>query len=306
MPIALLKDPSVAAESKVLAGLLIAYDGPKGCFPKISSLMKDLGSSKHTVIRSLEELERYGFLTREKRGRNNTYHLTPAYVQPARPDDITLTGGLAVENAPQAKPVKRKMLHNRRPDPTLPLTLEQVAPEQPIPISRGKRGTKKVAPMQPIATIPNAETGSTGATFSDESAAELVAPGQPGLVASMQPNAQNRLHQSNLDITKNQILIDNQQQQKAAADEKSTTKADVELILINAFVAPDEAVRWASDLVGLDPTRHPRRAEHHAIEARVSPTRHRAPGCLHAHIVQNGRRDRTRTRRARSTGIAQR
>lgn len=40
MPIALLKDPSVAAESKVLAGLLIAYDGPKGCFPKISSLMK--------------------------------------------------------------------------------------------------------------------------------------------------------------------------------------------------------------------------------------------------------------------------
>lgn len=205
------------------------------------------------MIRSLEELERYGFLKREKRGRNNTYHLTPAYVQPARPDDITLTGGLTVENAPPAKPVKRKTLHNRRPDPTLPLAVEQVAPEQPIPISRGTRGSKRVAPVQPISPVVNHETGCTDAPYFEDSAVELVASEQPGLVAPVLPNALDRLHQSNLDITNNQILIDNQQQQEAAADENTTTKAEVELILINAFVAPDEAVRWASDLIGLAP-----------------------------------------------------
>jgi hypothetical protein len=250
MPIALLKDPSIAAESKVLAGLLIAYDGPKGCFPKISSLMKDLGSSKHTVIRSLEELERYGFLTREKRGRNNTYHLTPAYVQPARPDDITLTGDLAIENAAPSKPVKRKTLHKRRPDPTLPLTVEQVAPEQPIPITRGRRGPKQVAREQPIATVAGDDLGSTSATYSADSAAALVASEQPGLVASVQPKAPNRLHQSNLDITKNQFVTNNQQQQDAAAD-ANATRAEAELALINAGVAPDDAVPWAIDLDGI-------------------------------------------------------
>jgi len=251
VPIALLKDPSVAAESKVVAGLLIAYDGPRGCFPKISSLMSDIGVSKHTIIRCLEELERYGFLTREKRGRNNLYHLTPAYVQPARPDDIILTGELAVENARPTKPVRRKTLHNRRPDPTLPLSVEPVAPVQPIPISRAKRGPKQVAPVQPIDADEVTAKGSTGATQTGDNPAELVAPEQPGLVAPVQPVRPNRLHRSNLDITKNQTITNNQQQLEDAAAGASTTKAAVELTLINAGVAPDDAVRWAGDLVGL-------------------------------------------------------
>jgi hypothetical protein len=250
MPIALLKDPSVAAESKVLAGLLIAYDGPKGCFPKISSLMKDLGASKHTVIRSLEELERYGFLKRQKRGRNNVYHLTPAYVQPARPDDIALTGELAIENARPMKPVKRKTLHNRRPDPTLPLDVQQVAPVQPIPIQRGKRRPERVASVQPIVGANLDETSSAGATFHGNSSGESVAPEQPGFVAPVQPVEPNRLHRSNLDITKNQDVIYIQQQQEAAAD-ASTTKAEVELALINAGVVPEDAVPWAMDLDGI-------------------------------------------------------
>lgn len=252
MPIALLKDPAVAAESKVLAGLLISYDGPKGCFPKISSLMADLGTSKHTVIRSLEELERYGFLTREKRGRNNTYHLTPAYVPPARPDDITLTGRLAAENAPAAKPVKRKTLHNRRPDPTLPLALEKVAPEQPIPITRGKRGPKQVALVQPIATGDLAAKGSIGATYIGENQAELVAPEQPGLVALVQPVAKNRLHRSNLDINKNQTISNIQQQQDDAAALSKPDRTTIEGALIAESVAPEDAIPWAIDLVGLN------------------------------------------------------
>lgn len=251
MPIALLKDPSVAAESKVLAGLLIAYDGPKGCFPKISSLMKDIGASKHTVIRSLEELERYGFLKREKRGRNNVYHLTPAYVQPARPDDIALTGELAIENARPTKPVKRKTLHNRRPDPTLPLGVEKVAPEQPIPIQRGKRRPEKVASVQPIPAADTGETSSTGATFYGNSARESVAPKQPGFVAPVQPVEPNRLHRSNLDITKNQDVIYIQQQQEAAAESKPD-RTTIEGALIAASVAPEDAVPWAMDLVGLE------------------------------------------------------
>ena len=237
MPIALLKDPSIASESKVLAGLLIAYDGPKGCFPKIASLMKDLGSSKHTVIRCLEELERYGFLKRERRGRNNVYHLTPAYVQPARPDDITLTGELAVENMRPARPVKRRTLHNHRPDPALRLDEQQVAPEQPIPISRRKQPTKRVSPVQPI---------------SGTIAGESVAHEQPERVASVLPVVHDRLHESNLDITENQRSKYIQLQQDAAAG-ASTSKAMVELELINAGIAPYDAVLWAADLIGLNP-----------------------------------------------------
>jgi hypothetical protein len=236
MPIALLKDPSIAAESKVLAGLLISYQGPMGCFPKISSLMKDLGVSKHTVIRCLEELERYGFLTRERRGRNNAYNLTPAYVQPTRPDDITVTGELSIENARPAKPVKRKTLHKRRPDPTLPLTAQPVAPEQPIPITRRKRDAESVALVQPI-------------TESD--ADVLVSPEQPGYVAPVLPVAPDRLHESNLDITEIQTRNYIQQQQKAAAGEKPN-RATIEYTLIEAGVAPIDSVTWAIDLDGLD------------------------------------------------------
>ena len=236
MPIALLKDPSVAAESKVLAGLLLSYDGPRGCFPKISSLMKDTGSSKHTVIRSLEELERYGFLTRERRGRNNIYHLTPAYVQPARPDDIALTGELAIENARPAKPVKRKLLHNRRPDPVLPLDTKQVAPEQPIPIRGQTSASKRVAPVQPIVEAAGHES---------------VASGQPGVVASVQRVTANGLHRSNLDISDIQNRNYIQQQQDAAASEKPN-RSTIELVLITAGVAPQDAVPWAMDLEGLD------------------------------------------------------
>lgn len=252
VPIALLKDPAVAAESKVVAGLLIAYDGPRGCFPKISSLMNDIGVSKHTIIRCLEELERYGFLTREKRGRNNLYHLTPAYVQPARPDDIVLTGELAVQNARPSKPVKRKTLHKRRPEPTLPLLLEKVAPEQPIPISRAKRGPKRVAPVQPIDADELAAKGSTDATHTGDNHAKLVAPEQPALVAPVQPVAKNRSHRSNLDITKNQTLSDIQQQQDDAAALSKPDRATIESALIAASVAPEDAVPWAIDLVGLD------------------------------------------------------
>ena len=251
MPIALLKDPSVAAESKVLAGLLLAYDGPKGCFPKISSLMLDLGVSKHTVIRSLEELERYGFLKREKRGRNNVYHLTPAYVQPVRPDDVTLTGELAVENVRPSKPVKRTTLHNRRPEPTLPLGVQQVAPEQPIPIHSGHRHPERVASVQPVAPDAPAGTGSTGATDSVVLRDALIAPEQPGSVAPMQPVGANRLHRSNLDITENQDVIYNQQQQEVAAAKRTTTQGDAELALRNAGVAPEDAAVWAADLIGL-------------------------------------------------------
>ena len=245
LPVALLKDPSIAAEAKVLAGLLLHYDGPNGCYPRIESLMRDLGVSKNTVIRLLEELERYGFLTREKRGRNNRYHLTPAYVPPARPDDITLTGDLGVENVRLARPVKRATLHKRRPEPMLPLAAEQVPPVEPIPIGRGARPSKKVPSVEPIGT-PDVEAGHGTAK-----ATQQVPPMEPNQVAPEPPVTLNRFHAWNPDSTKNQESNKNQQQQKPAAAGTNANRATIELTLINEAVAPDDAVRWAADLDGL-------------------------------------------------------
>lgn len=253
LPVALLKDPSIAAEAKVLAGLLLHYDGPKGCYPRIESLMRDLGVSKHTVIRLLEELERYGFLTREKRGRNNYYHLTPAYVPPARPDDIALTGELRIENARPPKPVKRTTLHKRRPEPVLPPIAEKVAPVQLIPIGHREREPKKVPSVQPISGGDVEQIGSMDATLSAVRQAGLVAPVRPIKVARVQQLAANRLHGCDPDITNNQRSTKNQQQQETAAVSSKTDKPTAELALINEGVSPEDAVRWAFDLVGLSP-----------------------------------------------------
>jgi hypothetical protein len=277
MPIAMLKDTSIAADSKVLAGLLLHYDGPKGCFPRIDSLVKDLGVSKYTIIRSLEELERYGFLTREKRGRNNIYHLTPAYVPPARPHDITLTGELDVENRAPAKPVKRKTLHKRRPDPELPLASKKVSPVQPIASRRAAREKKpvapvrpitgsdllptdctsatdapetsdyeQVAPVQPIVNDDEAELGCTGATETLGNNQSYVAPLQLGHVSPVQLVRPDASHGCDLDITNNQNLTNNQQQQDPAA-----AAAEIEPKLVSEGVAPEDAEKWARDLLGL-------------------------------------------------------
>lgn len=251
MPVAMLKDPSISAEAKVLAGVLLHYDGDKGCYPRIDSLMTDLNVSKHTVIRLLEELERYGFLKREKRGRNNFYHLTPAYVPPARPTDITLTGELAVQNTPPPKPVKRKTLHKRRPDPMLPLAAEKVAPVQPIPLRRSVEVKKQVASVQPIGAGDGNAIGGTGATQNGAGADERVAPVQLGRVPRVQRDPSNRLHGCDPDITKNPISSNNQQQQESAVAESYTDQAAIELALINQAVAHEDAVRWAIDLEGI-------------------------------------------------------
>lgn len=114
IPVAMLLDPTISAEAIRLAGILLHYDGPRGCTPKIQSLTRDLAVSRDTIFRLLEELERYGFLTRQKCGRNNSYRLHALYDQPVRPDDIRSTRQLAIENVPPRRPIPRKSLRKAR------------------------------------------------------------------------------------------------------------------------------------------------------------------------------------------------
>jgi hypothetical protein len=145
IPVAMLLDPTISAEAIRLAGILLHYDGPRGCTPKIQSLTRDLAVSRDTIFRLLEELERYGFLTREKRGRNNSYRLHALYDQPVRPDDIRSTRQLAIENAPPRRPIPRKSLRKAR------ATSAQEPQADP----------KQVASVRPIASTHTAKSQPT-------------------------------------------------------------------------------------------------------------------------------------------------
>lgn len=62
--------------AKAVYATLASYTGGSTeCFPKISTVAEDLGVSKRSVIRALQELEKNEVLTKEKVGKNNRYHL---------------------------------------------------------------------------------------------------------------------------------------------------------------------------------------------------------------------------------------
>ena len=149
----MLLDSSISAEAVRLAGILLHYNGPTGCYPKVQTLQRDLNAGKNTVLRLLEELERYGFLVRERSGRNNRYHLRPVYERPLRQDSMEATGELQTQNAPRPRPPKRRTLHKPRPAPQLPLETppQQVSPVELIARARRRRQLEEQVPsVEPI------------------------------------------------------------------------------------------------------------------------------------------------------------
>lgn len=271
-PVAMLLDSALSSDAKVLAGILLHYDGPRGCIPKVESLTRDMNTSKHTVFRLLEELERYGFLRRSRRGRRNAYNLFPVYEKPVRPDDILATGELSIENNARLKPPPRKTLRKPRADPTPPIDIEPQSPacirpidsarsladktvatpitgvnhspapaaEQVAPVrpNHAIQGSAKIAPVRPVATLTSIEQ---------------VSPVRCQRVASVRPLTAQTSHPCDLEEKKNHTSIKNQQQQYPAAalektDEVISAIADA---LSSQGISSDDATAWAPELVDL-------------------------------------------------------
>jgi hypothetical protein len=221
VPVAMLLDSSISNDAKVLAGILIHYNGPAGCYPKVETLMRDLNSSKSTTLRLLEELERYGFLVRDRRGRNNRYDLRPVYERPLRPDSFEATGQLAAQNAERPRPERRSALRKKRTAPQLPApeSREKVPPVTPIdiekrPLARGPGQTEKVSSVTPIVEIEPPKIP------------EQVSPVIPESVSPTLPISVDGCHPCDLDRTKNQTEIKNHQHQDESTAEETDDGGD--------------------------------------------------------------------------------
>ena len=137
-----------------LAGVLLHYEGERGCFPSQSRLSAALGMSEDSIARYLRELELYGFLTRKKRtGFHNTYLLAPLYEPPIGHGSLEETGQLEIENAPKRRPPASRDLRVSRPDPELPL--QPLAAVQPINAARRVRS--KTTPLVRTISVPASE-----------------------------------------------------------------------------------------------------------------------------------------------------
>lgn len=106
-------DRGVSAIAFRLATVLLHYEGELGCFPSQERLSNDLGISVDSVQRYLRELELYGFLVVEKRGRKNNYRLEPIYEAPIGHGSIEETGQLEIENQAERQPPSPRSLRSR-------------------------------------------------------------------------------------------------------------------------------------------------------------------------------------------------
>jgi hypothetical protein len=225
-PVAMLLDPSLSSDGKVLAAILLHYNGPRGCHPKVTTLMRDMNASKNKVLRLLEELERYGFLTRERRGRNNTYCVRPVYERPIRADSFEATGELQSADAPRPRPAKRNSLHKQRVGVPKPAELPTVPPVEPISMARRRscpqRSAQPVSHVEPIA----AQDQSSGATPLEgrPDPSQLVSPAQPQCVPTVTHYVDNRSQRWNLQYSNNHQPNKNQQEQETGT--APPTKAD--------------------------------------------------------------------------------
>jgi len=272
-PVAMLLDPSLSNDAKVLAGILLHYDGPRGCIPKIGSLMRDLNTSKHTVFRLLEELERYGFLRRNRRGRRNEYNLFPVYEKPVRPDDMLATGQLSIQNSTRRKPVPRRILRKARPIPELPVEIEakSVSPVRSIdtapsvadcktvtpPSARvdhiAPAAQERVAPVRPDYSILSSKDVASMRPIATPTSLQPVSPVRSQNVASVRPLTTNKSHPCDLQEKKNHEFIKNQQQQYPAAAVEISSEAigAIALALVPLGINSDDAIAWAQELIDL-------------------------------------------------------
>jgi len=124
-------DPGLSAVAFRLGTVLLHYEGELGCFPSQERLSDDLGISVDSVQRYLRELELYGFLVVEKRGRRNNYRLEPIYEAPIGHDTIEETGQLEIENQPKRQPPSPRTLRSR---PTLAARAEDGMSQNIAPV----------------------------------------------------------------------------------------------------------------------------------------------------------------------------
>jgi hypothetical protein len=223
----MLLDSSISNDAKVLAGILIHYNGPAGCYPKVETLMRDLNTSKRTTLRLLEELERYGFLSRDRHGRNNRYNLRPVYERPLRPDSFEATGQLATENAKRPRPERRANLSKPRltPQPPLPNSPEKVPLVTPIDIEKRARAKHARLAEQAPSVTPVLQVDSTKipeqvppvTPIERHAAMEKVTSMIPKSVSGVAPISADRCQPRHLDRNKNQTLIKNHQHQNEPA-----------------------------------------------------------------------------------------
>jgi hypothetical protein len=246
-PVAMLLDPSLSSDGKVLAGILLHYNGPHGCHPKVATLMRDMNASKNKVLRLLEELERYGFLTRDRRGRNNTYCLRPVYERPIRADSFEATGQLQALDAPRPRPAKRNTLHKPCAAPSERAKQTTVPPVEPIGTalrrSRTQGSVQRVPPVEPISARAEGRD-ITSSTKVDPEPPERVSPVQPSSVPNMEPNDKNRSHRWNLENSNNHETRKNQQQQDTTAVFTTATDEDTRTTIGGAEddPTPDAAI----------------------------------------------------------------
>ncbi len=269
----MLLDPSLSNDAKVLAGILLHYDGPRGCIPKIDSLTRDMNTSKHTVFRLLEELERYGFLRRNRRGRRNEYKLFPVYEKPVRPDDILATGELSIQNSTRRKPAPRRTLRKPRADLKLAIETEpeSLASVRPIDTAASVANSKTITPaasrndhitsaaQEIVARVrPNHRIRSSKDIASVRPIAPATSPGQvPRVrcenVAFVRPFTDNESQPCDPQQKKNHRSIKNQRQQYPTA----VVEINNETIpaIVNALqplgISSDDAIAWAQELADL-------------------------------------------------------
>ena len=192
-------DRGVSAVAFRLATVLLHYEGEMGCFPSQERLSKDLGISVDSVQRYLRELELYGFLVVEKRGRRNNYRLEPLYEAPIGHGSIEETGQLEVENAPERQPPSPRSLRSR---PPLTKVTEEAPTQSAAPVrsfDEIKLRTTLAARVRPIETPDRAPS---------------TAPVRPVDAAPLRPKGVEAPHECG--TNKNHPNKENQHQQDAS------------------------------------------------------------------------------------------
>lgn len=192
-------DRGVSAVAFRLATVLLHYEGELGCFPSQERLSDDLGISVDSVQRYLRELELYGFLVVEKRGRRNNYRLEPLYEAPVGHGSIEETGQLEVENQPKRERPSPRSLRSR------PLVAKAAAKAPP----------QSAAPVRPIGDSSlRAELAARVRPIKASGRAPSTAPVRPVNAAPQRPKTIEAPH--GCGTNKNQLYIENQHQQDAS------------------------------------------------------------------------------------------
>ena len=193
-------DRGLSAVAFRLGTVLLHYEGELGCFPSQGRLSDDLGISVDSVQRYLRELELYGFLVVEKRGRRNNYRLEPVYEAPIGHGSIEGTGQLEIENQQKRQPPSPRRLRSR---PVVATRAEEGTSQETAPVRSIRRSQSQDRLAAFVRPIESAEPPKSTAPVRSVNAAPL------------RSEVIERPHQCG--TNKNQSNIKKQHQQDASA-----------------------------------------------------------------------------------------